>query len=88
MARAFAGSPWSSPPSGPRPWSPTPPCLERPTAGSFAPVRLRAVVIGGALREQVPAGVADKTSGSIGTGVWRGWKAIRLDWRRRLFELR
>jgi hypothetical protein len=59
-----------------------------PKAGSFAPVRLRAVVVGGRLFEQVPAGVADATPGSIGTGVWRGWKTMRLDVKRGRLEFR
>ena len=50
-----------------------------PGAGSSAPVRLRAVVVGGRLLEQVPGGVATSATGAIGTGVWRGWAAIRLD---------
>ena len=59
----------------------------KPKAGSFTPVRLRAVVVSGRLLEQVPAGVADAAPGSIGTGVWRGWRAMRIDWRRRTLEL-
>ncbi len=53
-----------------------------PKPGSFPPVRLRAVVVAGRLSEQVPAGTADAAPGSIGTGVWRGWKAMRIDWKR------
>ncbi len=58
-----------------------------PKPGSFAPVRLRAVVLGGRLLEQVPGGVAEEPSGSIGTGVWRGWSAMLLDVRRGELEL-
>ena len=57
-----------------------------PKAGSLAPVRLRAVVVAGRLFEQVPAGVADAAAGSIGTGVWRGWSAMRLDVKRGWLE--
>jgi hypothetical protein len=58
-----------------------------PKPGSLAPVRMRAVVVGGRLFEQVPAGVSDSARGAIGTGVWRGWTAIGVDWRRRTLEL-
>ena len=58
-----------------------------PRAGSFAPVRLRAVVVGGRLLEQVPGGVAGGPTGSIGTGVWRGWASMRLDMKRGWLEL-
>jgi hypothetical protein len=58
-----------------------------PKPGAFPPVRLRAVVVGGRLFEQVPAGVAETAPGSIGTGVWWGWKAMRIDWKRGWLEL-
>ena len=58
-----------------------------PKPGAFPPVRLRAVVVAGRLSEQVPAGTADAAPGSIGTGVWRRWKAMRMDWGRRTLEL-
>ncbi len=56
-------------------------------AGSSPPVRLRAVVVGGRLLEQVPAGVAQGVSGSIGTGVWRRWRSLTLDFGRGRLEL-
>jgi hypothetical protein len=59
----------------------------KPEAGALPPVRLRAVVVGGRLFEQVPAGVAETAPGSIGTGVWRGWKAMRIDWKHGWLEL-
>jgi hypothetical protein len=59
-----------------------------PKAGSFATVRLRAVVVGGRLLEQVPAGVAEAAPGAIGTGVWRGWRAMRLNVTKGWLELR
>ncbi len=58
-----------------------------PKASSFAPVRLRAVVVGGRLLEQVPGGVAEDGPGSIGTGVWRGWASMGLDLKRGWLEL-
>lgn len=63
--------------------------LSRPLkANTMTPVRLRAVVVGGRLIEQVPAGVAEATIGAIGTGVWRGWRAMRLDVRKGRLDLR
>lgn len=58
-----------------------------PKPGSFSPVRLRAITVGGRLLEQVPGAAADGAIGSIGTGVWRGWQTMRLDWKRRSLEL-
>ena len=58
-----------------------------PNPQSTAPVRLRAVVIGGVLLEQVPAAVADAGPGALGTAAWRRWRMLRLDWKRRLLEL-
>ena len=58
-----------------------------PPLGLTAPARLRAIVVGGVLLEQVPAAVADVGPGSIGTAVWRHWRVMRLDWNRRRLEL-
>jgi hypothetical protein len=58
-----------------------------PRPGSYAPVRLRAVVVGGRLIEQGPGGVAATAPGSIGTGVWRRWSDMRLDVKRGWLEL-
>ena len=58
-----------------------------PKPGSFTPVRLRAIVVGGRLFEQVPGGIANGPTGSIGTGVWRGWKVMRLDAKRGRLDL-
>lgn len=58
-----------------------------PLPDSTAPVRLRAIVVGGVLLEQVPAVVAHVEPSSIGTAVWRHWRVMRLNWKRGRLEL-
>jgi hypothetical protein len=53
-----------------------------PKPGSTQPVRLRAVSVGGVLAEQAPAALAAAGPGSLGTGVWRRWSTLRIDWKR------
>ena len=46
--------------------------------GSRAPIRLRALEVGGRLFEQAPAGLTTTGTGVVGTDVWRGWRTLRL----------
>lgn len=62
----------------------------QPAEGSQAPIRLRALSLGGLLFEQTPAALATDPppglAGSIGEAVWSGFR-LRLDPRRGWLEL-